>query len=130
MSAEVFVPVHDDDAMRGFILQAMRANTEALSAVRDQGEKRDGKLDKITDVLHSIDKRLTVIENSSLERDLTNLREDFDALVVDVRALQAIENERKGAMKFGDFLGKAWPALVGVTAVAALVAERAGLLGG
>ena len=130
MSAEVFVPVHDEDAMRGFLLQALRANTDAVGQLREQSDKREGKLDRIADTLHSIDKRLTVIENSSLQRDLETLRADHDKLEEAVRVLQAAESERKGAVKLGEWLRRWWPGIVGILGVGALVADRAGLLGG
>lgn len=130
MSSEIFVPVHDDDAMRGFLLQALRANTSAVAQLGEQSAAREGKLDQINVALHSIDKRLAVIENSSLARDVETLRGDFNKLEAEVRVLQGLESERKGAMKTAEWFRRWWPAIVGILGMGALVADRAGLLGG
>lgn len=116
--------------MRGFLLQALKANTEAMGRLAERGDKQDGKLDGIVGTLHSIDKRLTVIENNSIERDVKKCREDLDAIDKRLAALEAIENQRKGAMGLWDWFRKSWPAIVGLIAIVAVILNTNGKWGG
>lgn len=69
--------------------------------------------------MHSVDKRLAVIEVGTLERDVSKLAEEVDKLEVRVLVLEQDKQLRDGAFKSVNWLGANWAWIVGIIALIA-----------
>jgi hypothetical protein len=138
MPTEVFRTENDEQLGRLSLIEAIRANTDAVSRVGIRADAQDKKLDDIAKALAAIDRRMAILEHNSTPRDLERMEADFEKEVtqlqarltaVDVRltALEAERNQRKGALGLVEWIGRNWPALIGFAALL-LVLARNGML--
>lgn len=125
---DIFAPQSDDNIGRMALIEAVRANTDAVSRMARQGEAQGGKLDAIGQSLHALDRRLALIENNTIERDLERLRNCTHELESRIDVIEAREERRTGAMGLFEWVGRNWPVIVGATLlIAVLMRERIGL---
>lgn len=123
---EVFTTT-DDQLGRLSLIEAIRANTDAVSRMGNRTDGQDKKLDDIGKSLAAIDRRLSVMENNSTPRDLQRVEDEVTALDVRVTALEAERNQRKGALGLVEWVSRNWPAIIGF-AFLLMVMARNGML--
>lgn len=102
MPNSVMTPMVDDQLGRLALIEAIRANTDAVNRLARHGEATDLKLDKIINTISDMNTRLTVIERDGLKADVVALEDKVAVLENDLR-------ERTGARKFADTLAKYGP---------------------
>lgn len=68
------VPAADTEVARMAMIHALRAQSDVLERIAALQDKQDTALKEVVDALHSIDKRLTVIENNSIDRELSDIK--------------------------------------------------------
>lgn len=120
---EVFTST-DDQLGRLSLIEAIRANTDAVSRMGVRSDTQDKKLDDIVKALGAIDRRMTIIEHNSTPRDLERVEADVRALDVRLTALEAERNQRKGALGLVEWLGRNWPAIIGFALLLAVLARN------
>jgi len=124
MSTEVFTSMTGDQLGHLALIEAIRANTDAVQRLARHGETVDHKLDDINRALGRIDTRLAVVEQSSIsiqvEEHKRELREFEDRL----RRLEDEAQQRKGAMGLFEWIGRNWPALLGFIALVMLLVTK------
>ncbi|RKF23387.1 hypothetical protein D6851_02635 [Altericroceibacterium spongiae] len=103
---EIFTPTSDDQMGRLALIEAIRANTDAVNRLSRHSEMQDRKFEEITTALARIDTRLAL-----LERD--DLRSDVEDLQSRIKPLEDDRQQRKGAMGLLEWWFKNWPAVVG-----------------
>lgn len=99
------------------ILEALRISAEGVRRVADQGVEHGQLLKEMGQTLHSIDKRLTVLETGGVQAKV----DDHEKRLA---VLEAEENRRKGAIGLGGWIVKNWPALVGYVGLIVVMIER------
>lgn len=99
------------------ILEALRISAEGVGRVADQGVEHSQLLKEMGQTLHSIDKRLTVLENGGVQGKV----DDHEKRLA---VLEAEENRRKGAIGLGGWMVKNWPALVGYIGLIVVLIEK------
>lgn len=100
------VPASESEATHLVLIHALRSNADAMKRVADQQDRISGKVDSVSEVIHDMDKRLAVIEANSLSTKVANIDERLTDL-------EEAEQRRMGAIGLGDFILRAWPAVVG-----------------
>lgn len=134
MPVEVFT-TNDDQLGRLSLIEAIRANTDAVSRIGNRADTQDKKLDEIVKALGAIDRRMTIIEHNSTPRDLERVETSVSALHVhmeaevralDVRltALEAERNQRKGALGLVEWVSRNWPAIIGFAILLVMMARN------
>jgi hypothetical protein len=113
---EVFMPATDDQHGRLSLIEAIRANTDAVNRLARHGEMQDKKLDRINDTLGKIDTRLTLLERDTLKTDVARNRGEIDELKDKVGRLEAKDHERVGGLKFLDAVAKYGPMTLALVA--------------
>lgn len=71
---DIMVPAGDTDIARMAMIHALRAQSDVLERIAALQDKQDGALKEAVEALHSIDKRLTVIESNSLDREVSDMK--------------------------------------------------------
>lgn len=99
------------------ILEALRISAEGVGRVADQGVEHGILLKEMGQTLHSIDKRLTILENGGVQAKV----DDHEKRLA---MLEAQENQRKGAIGLGGWIVKNWPALVGYIGLIVVMLEK------
>lgn len=99
------------------MLEALRISAEGVRRVADQGVEHGQLLKEMGQTLHSIDKRLTVLENGGVQAKV----DDHEKRLA---VLEAEENRRKGAIGLGVWVVKNWPALVGYIGLIVVMIEK------
>lgn len=99
---EILMPTPDEQVSRLALIEAIRANTDAVNRMSRHSEMTDRKLDEINRALGKIDTRLTVIENDELKQDVADHEQRL-------RALETELAQRQGANKLADALVKYGP---------------------
>ncbi len=99
------------------MLEALRISAEGVRRVADQGVEHGQLLKEMGQTLHSIDKRLTVLENGGVQAKV----DDHEKRLA---VLEAEENRRKGAIGLGGWVVKNWPALVGYVGLIVVMIEK------
>ncbi len=108
---EILMPTSDEQVGRLALIEAIRANTDAVNRMSRHSEMTDRKLDEINRALGKIDTRLTVIENDELKQDVADHEQRL-------RSLELDRAERGGMGKFADAVLKYGPfAVLLVTAL-------------
>lgn len=92
---DIFTRQPDDQIARLALIEAIRANTDAVDRLGRGAEARDIKLDHIGEALAKISERLTVIENNSIERDLERLAQKLRAHDLRLNTMEAEEHRRE-----------------------------------
>lgn len=98
------VPASERDVNQLAIIHALRANADGLKTLGNQMDRQSRKIDGIVDTTHSVDKRLAVIEGNSLQTKVKEIEGD-------VEELKADKQRREGAIRFGEWFFKNWPAV-------------------
>lgn len=133
--SDALVAMPDDALGRMALIEAVRANTDAVSRMAGQSEALGAKMDRMNESIHGLDRRISLIENNTVERDLERMRSmlkeqeaSFDnkceALDVRVTELEGERNRRIGALGFVEWIGKNWPAVIGFVFIVVLLVTR------
>jgi len=109
---EIFTPMNDDQLGRLSLIEAIRANTDAVDRLARYGERQEKKLDDIGVQLGKIDTRLTVIERSTLREEVKKNRDEIEALDGRVRSLELEREQRRGAIGALEAARKYGPLLI------------------
>ena len=123
---EIFTPMGDEQLGRLSLIEAIRANTDAVNRLARHGEMQDRKLDEISTSLGKIDTRLTLLERNTLEADVQRNRVDLDKIDERVNALEVERAERRGAQRLADWFFKNWPGIVAFIAMVMVVLVATG----
>ena len=107
-------------------IEVLRQITDALNRAADRGDRTETKLDEIGKILHKVDNRLTVIENTSIEREVERNRVAIAGLDKRVTLLEATDNKRQGAMGLFEWVLKNWPGLVGFIILVVVIMQVTG----
>jgi hypothetical protein len=122
---EVLTAQSDDNLGRMALIEAVRANTDAVSRMAQDMRSVGTKLDDVNNSIHGLDKRMALIENNTVERDLERLRQHYHSLekkiddcdsAMDGRVglLEAAAERRVGAIGLVEWFGKNWAAVVAI----------------
>lgn len=133
--SDVMTSVSDDSLGRMALIEAVRANTDAVSRMAGQSEALGVKMDRMNESIHGLDRRISLIENNSLERDMERMRVALkdETTRVDscfaeqegrIAALEGERERRKGAFGFVEWVGKNWPAIIGFVFIVVLLVTR------
>src|ERR1700747_968816 len=76
MAKPALAHYRDEEAL----MQALEGITEALKQVVAQQVRQDEKMEIVTELLHNIDKRLALVENSRVDHRLEDLDKRVDTL--------------------------------------------------
>lgn len=109
---EVLTPMNDDQLGRLSLIEAIRANTDAVDRLARYGERQDKKLDDIGAQLGKIDTRLTVIERSTLREEVKKNGDEIASIDGRVRTLELEREQRRGAMSAVEAVRKYGPLIV------------------
>jgi len=124
--SEAFVQMDDGQLGRLSLIEAIRANTDAVKRLGDQKDRQDHKLDEIGKALGEINTRLAVLEQSSLHAQVEHHQREMDRLEARLRVLENLSEQRKGAMNLFEWVGKNWPAVIGFVGIVALLIKQWG----
>lgn len=97
------------------ILEAIRALSDGIGRVAEQGAEHARILKDMGETLHNVDKRLMLLEHGGAKLDDHEKR---------LAALEAKENRRDGALGFGAWLVKNWPAILAFIALGAWLSSE------
>ena len=78
--SDFMIPASSSDVSQLAVVEALRAQGDAMRRQSELLAKMSDRFDDIGESIHTIDKRLVVIENNSLERDVKSNRESIAAL--------------------------------------------------
>lgn len=129
----IFVPADEARVAQMATNHALREVSQSLGRVATRLEGQDDKLGRVGDALHSIDKRMALIEASQTakdnewRKDVERLDKDLSGVKERVDSLCAAEAKRQGAISLYDFMLKSWPAIVGIGGVVAAIAAIKGV---
>ena len=122
LDQDFFVSKRESDVESMAFIHALRANADGMKRLGDQLDRQSGKLDRVGDLVHDIDKRLAVIEENSLSSKVSDIEER-------VHKLEDSEQRRLGAVGLFEWAGKSWPAVVGfISLVVYVIIDKANLL--
>lgn len=100
------VPATENDVQLLALIHALRSATDEMKRLGHQQDRQASSIEDVSNVVHSIDKRLAVIEANSLTRRV-------EVVEVDVQKLKEAEQRRQGAIGMVDWLGRNWPLVIG-----------------
>lgn len=123
---EIFTPMADDQLGRLSLIEAIRANTDAVNRLARHSEMQDRKLDEISASLGKIDTRLTVLEHTTLKADVQRNVQRLDELDARVDQLEEERAERRGAVRSVDWIFKNWPGIAAFIAMVMVVLVATG----
>lgn len=125
--SDILTAMPDEQLGRLAMIEAMRANTDAVNRLARHGEMQDTKLDAITAALGRIDTRLSVLEVNPLAQIVAANTTKIEKLEADMLALKLERGERVGAGKALDAAAKYGPmalALVGFVFIVMVATGR------
>ena len=93
-----------DQATQMAIVSAIRGVADVLERVVSRQDKQDGKLEEISQTNHSIDKRLSLIENNKLDSEVYELKKR-------VGELEVARSKQVGGVELIAWLSKNWAIL-------------------
>lgn len=120
--ADVMVPASKSDVTTLAMIEAMRAQTDVLQRISKRQDQDAETMKEVGETLHSIDKRLLVIESNSIERDVKANADAIEVLEGKVEELEKLERERIGAGKFAKAMKEYGPILVLVIVAVVILA--------
>jgi hypothetical protein len=103
---EVFVPLIDDQLGRLSLIEALRANTDAVQRLARHTEQQDRKLDEIQKTLGKLETRMTLLERSTLDQKVIELEKD-------VEELKIYRSQKEAQASLINWVFKNWPGVVG-----------------
>lgn len=119
MMPEILTPTTDADLGRLALIEAVRANTDAVNRMAKHGDKTDTKLDAVIASLGKIDTRLSLIEHGDVSEDVADLKRRVTALEMD-------KASRGGAKGLADMLAKFGPIVLAIVGAVYLVMTATG----
>ena len=117
-------PVQSAELTNIALVHALRSQTDVLQRIVDHQDKFDTAVTEIRGGVHSIDKRLAVIENGSLDRGVSRNTERIGKLETDVGVLKTAEAKREGAAGLVSYISSNWGLLVAIGAALVLAALK------
>src|SRR5690348_7804217 len=112
--AEFMVPADEARMEHLAVIHALRSAADGMKRLGEQQDRHGAKLDELVTGMHSVDKRLAIIEANSLSTTVAEIDER-------VTALEATDHRRQGAIGLWDFVLKSWPAIVGFVLLVAAI---------
>jgi hypothetical protein len=110
------MPTQEDEATRRFFVEALRANTDTMKALREdiREEREERKEDR--KLLNDIHTRVVKIEANRLDRQVEQNRKDIVALRADhggrIDALEKAEDRREGQVSAANTAHKWAPTIL------------------
>lgn len=96
MPSDILTHMPDDQIGRLAMIEAMRANTDALQRVGRQVEGQERKFDEIGKTLGEMKTDIALLKNNALKDQVERNRSDIEKLESRMDAQAALEAERKG----------------------------------
>ena len=96
MPSDILTPMPDDQIGRLALIEAMRANTDALQRVGRQVEGQEKKFDEIGKTLGEMKTDIALLKNNALKDQVERNRADIDKLEARINQHDSREAERKG----------------------------------
>jgi hypothetical protein len=96
MPSDILTPMPDDQIGRLALIEAMRANTDALQRVGRQVEGQEKKFDEIGKTLGEMKTDIALLKNNALKEQVERNRSDIEKLTARMDAQSTLEAERKG----------------------------------
>lgn len=125
----MLVPMPDDMVGRMALIEAIRANTDAVKRLADRTDMQDRKLDEIKDAIGKLDTRMTVMESTTLKHEVESLREDHKELDDRIHSIEFKAGQRDAQISFADWIVRSWPNLIGFAGLVLLILFATGKLG-
>ena len=122
--ADFMVPADQAKVTQIALIHALRSQSDVLERIVAHQDKFDSAISDIRNSLHKIDTRLALIENSSLERDVTRNASRIDTLEAKVSALETDKAKRDGAAGLVSYISSNWALLVALAAAVAVAAFK------
>lgn len=119
--SDILTPMPDDHIGRLALIEAMRASTDAVQRLARQVETQDGKLEGIKDQLAEMKTSIALLQQSSLKSDVEDLKTRLGAL-------EASQQQQRGALGLFEWVLKNWPGIIGFFVLLAFVAREKGLI--
>lgn len=88
-----------------------------LNGIVDTQNNCSNEIGEIKATMHSIDKRMAVIETSTLERDINRAYDRIDKHSARIEELEADKQRRDGAFSSLTWLGSNWGWIAGIIAI-------------
>ena len=101
------VPASENDVQLLALIHALRSATDEMKRLGNQQDRQASSIEDVSNVVHSIDKRLAIIEANSLTRRV-------EVVETDVQKLREAEQRRQGAIGMVDWLGRNWPLVLAI----------------
>jgi len=108
--AALMRPSDDSDLRTVTVLHALQTTSEGIKRLADHQDRQSLQITSVSDVVHSMDKRLAIMEANSL---LTRVEKHGERL----DALEDKEQRRAGAVNAAEWGLKHWPGVVGFIAL-------------
>lgn len=115
------VPAEQSDVTMLALIQALRSATDEMKRLGHQQDRQASSIDEVSNVVHSIDKRLAIIEANSLTHRVEKVE-------TDVSKLKEAEQRRQGAIGMIDWVGRNWPLLLAIIALIAIELTHRGVV--
>lgn len=118
----------DDQLGRLALIEAIRANTDAVNRLARHGDEQDKKLDNITIALAEINTRLTLLERDTLKEEVRQDRQDIKDCQERLKVLEDEKMQRKGVLNLADWVFRNWPGIIGFVGLIIIVLVATGKL--
>lgn len=126
--SDIFTPTPDDQIGRLALIEAIRANTDALQRVGRQVESQERKFDDVNKTLGEMKTDIALLKNNALKDQVERNRADIDSLEKEVADLKSDRDQRRGAMSLFDWFLRNWPAVIGFALLIVFIAKQQGML--
>lgn len=93
---------------------------QIMQSIVDHQTRFDSEIGEIKDTMHSIDKRMAVLETSTLERDLQSANERLNRHSERIRVLETDKERRDGAVSSLTWIGNNWAWIAAFVALATI----------
>lgn len=113
------VPREEGDATHLVFIHALRANADAMKRIADQQDRISSKVDGVSEGIHSLDKRMSVIEANSVTKKVERL-EDRIAM------LEKARDQQVGAVGALDAAAKYGPMALAIIGILFIVMVATG----
>lgn len=96
MPNDILTPMPDDQLGRLALIEAMRANTDALQRIGRQVESQERKFDEIHKTLGAMQTDIALLKNNALEKSVDQQQAEIKEIKARLDFHDAAEAQRKG----------------------------------
>jgi len=96
MPSDILTPMPDDQIGRLALIEAMRANTDALQRVGRQVEGQEKKFDEIGKTLGEMKTDIALLKNNALKDQVERNTKDIEKIEAWMGGVNAAEAQRRG----------------------------------